>query len=156
MIHAPIQGRLTRDPELKFVPSGKALTKFSVVSSRRRKNDAGEWEDYGTTFWDVTVWGPEAEAAAESLSKGDEVVVLGDISQRSWETPEGEKRSRMEVEARAVAVVVSRRQSVKVSRVQRDQQPAANGFTGNVPGPQDDPWATPTTAATEGAFVPPF
>lgn len=149
-ITAPIQGRLTADPELQFIPSGKALAKFTVVSSRRRKTDAGEWEDVGTTFWDCRAWGPEAEALCESVNKGDEVVVLGEISQRTWETPEGEKRSRMEVEARTFAVVVSRRQTAKVTRVKREQQPLANGF---VPGGAADPWATP---ASTTAFEPPF
>ena len=154
-IQAPIQGRLTSDPELTFIPSGKALAKFTVVSSRRRKNDAGEWEDVGTTFWDCRAWGPEAEAICESAVKGTEVVIIGEISQRTWETPEGEKRSRMEVEARTFAVVIGRRQTAKVSKVQRDQ-PAANGFMGSVPGPVDDPWATSSTPASAGAFTPPF
>lgn len=152
-IQAPIQGRLTNDPELTFIPSGKALAKFTVVSSKRRKNDAsGEWEEYGTTFWDCRAWGPEAEAICESAQKGAEVVVIGDIEQRTWETPEGEKRSRMEVNARTFAIVIGRRQTAKVTKVKRDQQPAANGFTGNVPGPGDDPWASPSA----GAFEPPF
>jgi single-strand DNA-binding protein len=153
MITTTLNGRLTSDPELRFLPSGQALAKFTVVTSKRRKVNE-EWVDEGTTFWDCSAWGPEAEAVCDSLVKGCSVVVIGDVSQRTWETPEGEKRSRMEVNARTVAAVVDRRQQVRVQKVERGSQPASNGFVGNVPGPQDDPWATPApaSAASDAGF----
>lgn len=128
-----LKGRLSSDPELKFTASGKALVRLSVVTSRNRKTDEG-WKEEDTTFWDCTIWEADAEAAAESLSKGDQVIVMGDAYARQWEDPHtNEKRSRVEVRARTVAAIVDRRQTAKVSRVKR--QAAAQV--------ENDPWATP-------------
>lgn len=127
-----LKGRLSSDPELKFTASGKALVRLNVVTSRNRKTDEG-WKEEDTTFWDCTIWEADAEAAAESLSKGDQVIVMGDAYARQWEDPNGEKRSRVEVRARTVAAIVDRRQTAKVSRVSRSSTPLV----------QNDPWATP-------------
>lgn len=127
-----LKGRLSSDPELRFTSSGKALVRLTVVTSRNRKTDEG-WKEEDTTFWDCTLWEAEAEAAAESLSKGDQVMVIGDAYSRQWEDPNGEKRSRIEVRARTVAAIVDRRQKVKVNRVQRTAAAQV----------ENDSWATP-------------
>jgi single-strand DNA-binding protein len=95
-----IVGNLTDDPELKYTPNGAAVANFSVAVSRRVRNEAtGQWEDADTSFLRVNVWRSLAENAAESLTRGTRVIVTGRIRQRSWETPEGDRRSVVEIEA---------------------------------------------------------
>ena len=96
-------GNLTRDPELRYTPNGAALVKFGVAVSRRVKDDAtGQWKDADTSFFDVTAWRSLAENVAETLTQGNRVVVVGRLRTNSWETPEGEKRSKIEIEAEEV------------------------------------------------------
>ena len=98
-----IVGNLTRDPELRYTPNGAALVKFGVAVSRRAKDDAtGQWKDVETNFFNVTAWRTLAENAAETLTQGSRVVVIGRLRTNSWETQEGEKRSTIEIEAEEV------------------------------------------------------
>src|SRR3977135_2015474 len=92
-------GNITRDPELRFTPSGQATASFGVAVNRRWQNrQTQEWEE-ATSFFDVVCWAQLAEHAAESLSRGARVVVTGRLDQRSWENQEGEKRSKIEITA---------------------------------------------------------
>lgn len=91
-----IVGNLTRDVELKFTASGMAVANFGVAVNNRRKNSSGEYED-DTSFFDVSCFGSMAENLAESATRGTRVVVTGRMEQRSWETKEGDKRSKVEV-----------------------------------------------------------
>jgi single-strand DNA-binding protein len=92
-------GNVTRDPELRFTASGQATASFGLAVNRvwndRQTNEKKE----AVSFFDVVCWREMAENASESLSKGARVVVTGRLEQRSWETPEGEKRSKIEVVA---------------------------------------------------------
>jgi single-strand DNA-binding protein len=97
-----IVGNLTRDPELRYTPNGAALVKFGVAVSRRFKDESGQWKDADTSFFDVTAWRGLAENIAETLTQGSRVVVVGRLRTNSWETPEGEKRSKIEIEAEEV------------------------------------------------------
>ena len=101
--HVSIVGNITRDPELRFTPSGQATATFGVAVNRRWQNrQTQEWEE-ATSFFDVVCWGQLAENAAQSLSKGARVLVSGRLDQRSWETAEREKRSKIEITADEVA-----------------------------------------------------
>ena len=92
-------GNITRDPELRFTPSGQATATFGLAVNRRWQNrQTQEWEE-ATSFFDVVCWREQAENASESLARGSRVIVTGRLEQRSWETPEGEKRSKVEVVA---------------------------------------------------------
>jgi single-strand DNA-binding protein len=98
-----IVGNLTRDPELRFTPSGQATASFGVAVNRRWQNrQTQEWEE-ATSFFDVVCWGQLAENAAQSLTRGARIVVSGRLDQRSWENQEGEKRSKIEITADEVA-----------------------------------------------------
>jgi single-strand DNA-binding protein len=98
-----IVGNLTRDPELRYTPNGAALVKFGVAVSRRIKDDVtGQWKDADTSFFDVTAWRSLAENVAESLTQGTRVVVVGRLRTNTWETPEGDKRSKVEIEAEEI------------------------------------------------------
>jgi single-strand DNA-binding protein len=98
-----IVGNLTRDPELRFTPTGQANATFGVAVNRRWQNrQTQEWEE-ATSFFDVVAWGTLAENIAQCLTKGARVVVEGRLDQRSWENNEGEKRSKIEITANEVA-----------------------------------------------------
>src|SRR3954470_899172 len=90
-------GNITRDPELRFTPSGQAIATFGMAVNRRFQRN-NQWEEQ-TSFFNVTAWGTLGENTAHSLQKGARVVVNGRLEQRSWETQEGEKRSVVEVVA---------------------------------------------------------
>ena len=97
-----VVGNLTDDPELRFTPNGAAVANFRLaVTPRVREGDS--WKDGETSFFRINGWRQLAEHVAESLSKGDRAVVIGRLKSRSWETPEGDKRSVVEVEADEVA-----------------------------------------------------
>ena len=91
-------GNLTDDPELRFTPNGAAVANFRLaVTPRVREGDS--WKDGETSFFRINVWRQQAENVAETLQKGTRCIVVGRLRTRSWETPEGEKRSVTEVEA---------------------------------------------------------
>ena len=98
-----IVGNLTRDPELRYTPNGAAVVKLGVAVSRRVRDESGQWKDADTSFFDVTAWRSLAENIAESLTQGTRVVVTGRLRTNSWETAEGERRSKVEIEADEVA-----------------------------------------------------
>jgi single-strand DNA-binding protein len=99
--HVTITGNLTADPELKFTANGAAVANFRVaVTSRVRDGDT--WRDGDTSFYRVTAWRDLATNLADSLGKGDRVLVVGQLRQRSWETPEGDQRTVTEVTAEEV------------------------------------------------------
>ena len=98
-----VTGNATREPELRFTPSGQAVANFGLAVNRRWQNrQTQEWEE-ATSFFDIVCWGQLGENAAESIARGTRVTVTGRLDQRSWETPEGDKRSKVEIVADDVA-----------------------------------------------------
>ena len=95
-----LMGNLTRDPELRYTPNGSAVASFGLAVNRKYKQ-GDELKDE-TCFVDITVWGKQAENCAEYLSKGRGVLIEGRLSYRSWETDEGQKRSKLDVVANNV------------------------------------------------------
>ncbi len=89
-------GNLTRDPELRYVPSGSAVATFTVAVNRVYKTQAGEKKEQ-TSFIRVVVWGRRAEVCGEYLSKGSPVFVEGRLQSRDWEAQDGQKRNTIEV-----------------------------------------------------------
>jgi len=90
-------GNLTRDPELRYTPSGKAVTDVSIAINRVWVNDQGQKQE-DTTFVDVTLWGRQAELAQQYLSKGRGIYVEGRLQMDTWDDKEtGKKRSRLKV-----------------------------------------------------------
>jgi single-strand DNA-binding protein len=124
-----IVGNITRDPELRFTPSGQATASFGVAVNRRWQNrQTQEWEE-ATSFFDVVSWGQLAENAAESLSRGARVVVTGRLDQRSWETQEGDKRSKIEITADEIAPSL-RWATVKITKNERRTPDGQGGGSG--------------------------
>jgi single-strand DNA-binding protein len=94
-----IVGNLTDDPELRYTPNGAAVANFRVAVNRRYRDQSGEWKDGETSYFKVNAWRSLAENVAESLTRGSRAVVIGRLRHRTWETPEGENRSVVEIEA---------------------------------------------------------
>lgn len=102
-----IAGNCTWDPEVRYMQSGTAMTRFGIASSRYYrdpKDAAGEWKE-DTCFVNVVVWGPLAERMGDQLKKGTAVLVEGRLQSRSWEADDGQKRTAIEVNADRVQVL---------------------------------------------------
>ena len=108
-----VVGNATRDPELRFTPSGTPVCTFGLAWNRRYERNGEQVEE--TSFFDITCWSSLAENVAESITKGARVIVSGRLDQRSWETPEGDKRNKVEIVADEVAPSL-RWASAQVSR----------------------------------------
>jgi single-strand DNA-binding protein len=106
-----ITGNLTRDPELRALPSGTSVCDLRVAVNTRRKNGAtGEWEDK-PNFFDVKVWGAQGDNCARFLSKGRPVGVQGRLEWREWETQDGQKRQAIDIIADSVQFLGGREDS---------------------------------------------
>ena len=102
-----IVGRLTRDPELAHLPSGTSVLKLGVAVNGRQKDDAGNWADK-PNFFDVKVFGNQADMLNQHLSKGRRIGVDGRLDWSSWEAQDGSKRSKVEIIANSVQFLDSR------------------------------------------------
>src|SRR4051794_40944150 len=96
-----LTGNLTRDPELRSTPGGTSLCKLRIATNTRRKDASGQWVDK-PNYFDVTVWGAQGENCANYLQKGRGVALDGRLEWREWDTPEGQKRSAVEIIADTV------------------------------------------------------
>ena len=147
-----IIGNLVDDPQLRYTPTGQAVSNFRVASTPRFLDKAtNEWKDGDSLFLSCNVWRQAAENVAESLTRGMRVIVTGRLKQRSYETEEGEKRTVYEVEVDEVGPSL-RNSSAKVVKSARSQP-------GESRPPADDPWQTAGPAqASAGNFTdePPF
>jgi single-strand DNA-binding protein len=117
-------GNLTDDPELRFTPKGIAVATFRLAVNQRLWDGDG-WKDGEPSFFRVNVWRDQAQHVSQSLAKGARCVVVGRLKSRSWETPEGDRRSAVEVEAEDVAA------SLKFALL---AQAAGSGRAGGSPG----------------------
>lgn len=96
-------GNVVREPELRFTPTGQSTVSFGLaVNKRWQDRQTSEWKEQ-TSFFDIVGWRELAENVSESISKGMRVVVQGQLTQRSWETAEGDKRSKIEVVANEIS-----------------------------------------------------
>ncbi len=173
-----VVGNLVADPELRFTPSGAAVANFRIASTPRTfDRQTNEWKDGEALFLSCSVWRDAAENVAESLTKGMRVIVQGRLTQRSYETREGEKRTVFELQVDEVGPSL-RYASAKVTRAQRSGGGGGfgggGGQGGGFGGPQgggsgggfgssgggqaNDPWATAGPASSGGGFSdePPF
>ena len=122
-----LMGNLTRDPELRYVPSGSAVANFTVAVNRSYKDNAGEKKEE-VSFIRVVVWGKMAEICGEYLTKGRPVMVEGRLKSRSWEDQGGQKRSALEVVATNVQFMGAR---------DRRQETSGSGARENIDLEQD-------------------
>ena len=128
-------GNLVDDPELRFTPAGVPVARFTVASTPRSfDRESNTWRDGEPTFLDCSAWRQLAENLAESLSKGARVVVAGRLRTDRWETPEGEKRSRMVMDVDDVGASMTFA-TVVITRSGRVAAPAQQVAP-------DDPWVS--------------
>ena len=170
-------GNLTADPELRWTQSGAAVADFTVASTPRTYDrNAGEWRDGDTLFMRCSVWRETAENVAESLRKGMRVIVQGRLTQRSYDTQQGERRTVVELQVDEIGPSL-RRARAQVTRTapsggggyQSDnrgqqqggyQQAAPQGganYGAPTGGSPEDPWRTaPSGGTTSFGDEPPF
>ena len=98
-----LTGNLTDDPELRFTPNGVAVANFRLAVDQRVWDTDG-WKDGESSYFRVNVWRDQAEHVSRSLHKGARCVIVGRLKSRSWETPEGQRRSAVEVDAEEVGM----------------------------------------------------
>ncbi len=129
-------GRLTRDPELRYIPSGAPVSSFTLAVDRPFKNQAGERE---TDFINIVAWRKLAEFVGQYLSKGRMIALEGRLQIRPWETQDGQKRTSAEVVADAVRFL--------------DRKPGGNGNAApadELPaGPVEEPAREPVGAGED-------
>jgi len=133
-------GNCTRDPELRFTAGGQAVASFGLAVNRRWQNrQTNEWEEV-VSFFDVTCWAQLAENVAESITKGSRIIVSGRLDQRSWETQDGDKRSKIEI----VADEIGPSLTYATAQVVRNER--REGFDGGSGGASSAPRAPQNSA----------
>ncbi|MGP9760214.1 single-stranded DNA-binding protein [Corynebacterium sp. AOP12-C2-36] len=173
-----VVGNLVDDPTLRYTPSGTAVANFRVASTPRRyDSQTNQWVDGEALFLQCNIWRAAAENVANSLNKGERVIVTGRLRQRSFETREGEKRTVFEVEADEVGPSLKyatclteknprnggnyggqpRQQAPNTGHSAPGGQQAPQGSFGGHHAPDDDPWnSAPPAGGFDGGEEPPF
>lgn len=153
MTQLTIIGNLVDAPELKFTSQGKAVANFTVAVSKRVKDNGG-WKDGPSSFYRCSLWDTPAENMTESLVKGQRVIVVGEIAQRSYETQQGEKRSVFEVTAQEVGPSL-KWATAKVEKAAGKPSGFPSKRPEPLPGVDDsDPWGSAPQNGSDEA--PPF
>jgi single-strand DNA-binding protein len=125
MISTTMSGNITRDPEIRYTRDGQPSATFGLAVNRRwQVRGSNEWEE-STSFFDVVCWRDLAENVALSLVKGARVVVAGRLEQRTWETEDGDRRSRIELVAEDVGASL-RFATAEITRTERRNQDQAD------------------------------
>jgi single-strand DNA-binding protein len=132
-----IVGRLTRDPELRSLPSGTSVLQLGVAVNGRMKDAAGNWSDK-PNFFDVKVFGGQAEMLMNHLAKGRRIGVDGRLDWSSWEAQDGSKRSKVEIVAQSVQFLDSRGDSEGGGANQFVPASATSGSDADFQGSDDD------------------
>src|ERR687896_99913 len=131
-----IVGNVNDDPELRFTPSGLPVANFTVAVNQRFKNASGQWEDRLDGFFRCSCWRDMAENVAESIQKGQRLMVVGRLQEQRWEDQEGGKRSRVEIQVDEVGPSLR----WATATVQKSNRSSAG--TGGTGGGGGD-WSTP-------------
>jgi single-strand DNA-binding protein len=133
-----LTGNLTRDPELRSLPSGTSVCSLRLACNTRRRDASGEWTDKAN-FFNVTVWGAQGENCARYLSKGRPVAVDGRLEWREWQTQDGQRRESIDIIADSIQFLGS-----------RDDAGTENGFAGRSDVPVDESDMQPAPAGGGG------
>ena len=146
-----LMGNLTRDPELRYLQSGMAVTDIGLAVNDRRKSATGEWVEE-TTFVDITLWGRTAEVVCEYCGKGKPLFVEGRLKFETWET-DGQKKSKLKVVGDRIQLLGSKdggggggsyeggsysKSSSSAPRQQSQQQPSGGAYDSYDQAPPDD------------------
>jgi single-strand DNA-binding protein len=149
-------GNLTRDPELRYTPSGMAVTDIGLAVNDRRKNANGEWVDE-TTFVDVTLWGRTAEIAGEYLTKGSPTLIEGRLKMDSWDDKQtGQKRSKLKVVGERLQLLGAKGQGGSEGGGPRPPRQSAQNNAYSQAAPSDDSFDAGPPAEPSGGDEIPF
>jgi single-strand DNA-binding protein len=141
-----VTGNLTRDPEIRYTREGHASTVLGLAVNRRWENrETKEWEE-STSFFDVVCWRELAENTALSLTRGMRVMVAGRLEQRSWETEEGERRSKVEIVAEEIGPSLR----FATAEVQRSERRSGGRSADDLDGLGGQREGDPADAAADG------
>ncbi|UYL88356.1 ssDNA binding protein [Arthrobacter phage EvePickles] len=152
-----ITGNLAGDPELRFNPSGSAVANFTIIFNPRRfDKNSNSWVKGEPISWRCEAWNQgqlsRAENICNMLKRGDSVVAIGVLETKTWTTKENEPRSRVQVKIDSIGKDLT----FHGQAYQQNEAPPANqqsqGWGGNQPAAQDDPWATPAAANNGGGW----
>lgn len=150
--YVTVKGRLTADPDTRFTQSGAAVSNFTVaVNARKLNRQSNEWEDKPTKFWRCNAWSQgklaRAENIADTLKKGDSVIVYGELETREYEK-DGQKRTADEIRVESVGKDLTfHGQAGQVQRQSNAQQQNGQGFGSQ---PANDPWGQPPANQQQG------
>jgi single-strand DNA-binding protein len=136
---AILMGNLTKDPELRTIPSGAAVCNFDLALNRTYTSQTGEKKEE-VCYITIVVWGKQGEHCAQYLKKGRGAHVEGHFQQRSWTTPEGQKRSKIEVVAERVQFLGDGRGPRTGAGPDRDADPPAHFSDADAPASDDVPF----------------
>lgn len=134
-------GNIT-EPEMSYTQNGKAKLEFRLPIDKRKK-DGNEWVTVFTSWWGVTLWEEQAEAARSLLAKGTRVLIVGNPIVRPYESKQGEKRISAEIEVDHIGVIIPRKTTSRPSAPQ--QQSQQEPWAESAPTPQNgtqDVWNT--------------
>ncbi len=123
-----LNGRATRNAELKYTNNGTAVANFSIAVNRRAKGANGEWGEE-PNFFDCAMWGKRAEALSQYITKGKQISIRGELKQQRWES-EGQKRSKVQIEVADLQLLSSQEKS--------SSQPSSQGSQNNNKPFEDD------------------
>ena len=130
-------GNLGSEPDMRYTPGGNAVASFSVaVPQRRYDKVSGKWEDIGTTWYRCIAWRDLAEHAAESLTRGTRVIVVGSLASRDWEDKEGQKRYTFEIIGDSMTMLGGPRKEAGPGEATVESVKDQNGS--DAPLPEDD------------------
>ena len=146
-------GRLTRDPELRYTPSGTAVCDLGIAVNNKYKGADGQWKEQ-TTFVDATVWKKTAENCSVYLKKGREVYVEGRLTMDQWQTPKGQKRTKRKVVALTVQFIGGKPGGSGPGGGGESGPPAGGGPAPHSEAPPEE--TPPEDMAGSGAEEPPF
>jgi|SRR5882724_7307078 len=140
-------GKLWADPEIRFTPGGKAVCDLPLVFNKRKKTDNGGYVDDGIFWVRGTVWGLYAENCAETLAKGDQVFVMGELYEDEYvDKKTSEKRKTIKLRVFDIGPIL-KWNSAKINRAERSSKTEK---------PDDDPWANPPAPALDSDTEVPF
>ncbi|MCD2099615.1 single-stranded DNA-binding protein [Rhodococcus qingshengii] len=148
-----IVGNLVAEPEMRFTPNGAAVANFTVAQTPRRfDKNTNQFVDGEPLFMRCNVWREQAQNLAESnLTKGQRVVVTGVLKQRSWETPQGEKRTTIELEVEDIGASFKYATAAVTRKAPNGGNGGSQGGFGGGQQTQPDPWATSAPAVNAPA-----
>ncbi|RKU38517.1 single-stranded DNA-binding protein [Candidatus Poribacteria bacterium] len=144
-----LMGNLTRDPEMRYVPSGTAVTNFGLAMNERYTDRQTGEQKESPCFVEITAWGRQAEIVNEYLTKGSPVFLEGSLKFDSWEADDGTKRNRLSVTAFRIQLIGGRRDSDEMGGGYANAQPAAAPTQSTPYQEAPAPQASSTTPSTD-------